>query len=117
MASGDKDEDELPEDLEQGDDDGSDLDDDADGESDEAEEDADEGRSGFSVPKAAGRSRSRARRKAAPKKKVSGNSVGVDAKGKIEFNIGGLSSAKLAVIFAAGSSRTLRCWGWRSACS
>ena len=99
-------EDELPEDenLDEENGDESADDDDADPENEESGASSTPRRGRAKAAKAPSRGRSRAPRKAAPKASVAANSVGFDKKGKLEFNIGGLSSAKLAMIFAAGST-------------
>ena len=107
MAGSDK---ELPDDeidSEEDYGDGLGLDDD-DEDDEEPEEDEDEsagrtGRGRVNASKAAGRGRGRAGRAPAPKAKV-GNSVGFDSKGKLEFSLGGMSSSKIAMIFAALST-------------
>ena len=52
--------------------------------------------------------RSSGRSKAGGKKE---NTLGFNQKGKLEFNIGGLSSAKIGIIFAAGSTVLGAMWG------
>ena len=118
MASGDRDYDgPEDEDFDDGEefDDGLDLDGDDEGDDgDEGVEDEASGRGGrgrLPKAKAAGRGRGRAGRKAVATAKVSGNSIGFDKKGKLEFEIGGLSSGKIAVIAAALSTVVGALWG------
>ena len=102
---------ELDGDIEDGEDTEEDDDDVGDTEDDPEEPDglgdlAPQGHRSSGGRKAKGRSGGRG--KAGGKKE---SSVGFDQKGKLEFNIGGLSSAKIGIIFAAGSTVLGALWG------